>query len=151
MRAFRIGRSVYPVFDGTGAAKTGGRWNKKDTPVIYCANNLAAARLEILVGLVPKLLPKDHVWISVDIPDEVSVSELTDALLPAGWDNPLHTDISRDIGEAWLSSLASLVLVVPSVAAKGDKVILINPRHPDFPLLKPTEPRHLDWDDRLFQ
>jgi RES domain-containing protein len=36
---------------GKGAEKTGGRWNRRDTPVIYASGSIALAYLETIVHL----------------------------------------------------------------------------------------------------
>ena len=45
MRAFRIADRRHPIFDGTGAKLTGGRWNSPGRPVIYAAETFAGALL----------------------------------------------------------------------------------------------------------
>ncbi|HVS77374.1 MAG TPA: RES family NAD+ phosphorylase, partial [Steroidobacteraceae bacterium] len=36
---------------GKGAERTGGRWNRKGTPMLYCSSTIALACLETLVHL----------------------------------------------------------------------------------------------------
>jgi RES domain-containing protein len=47
--AYRVCKTRYPVFDGTGAEIAGGRWNSRGRPLIYCADSFAGALLEILI------------------------------------------------------------------------------------------------------
>ena len=47
--AYRVTKARYPVFDGTGAERMGGRWNSRGRPVVYCADSMAGSLVEILV------------------------------------------------------------------------------------------------------
>ena len=49
LTAYRIVRDGYPVFDGSGAARWGGRWTGKGRAVIHTAESYALAVLESLV------------------------------------------------------------------------------------------------------
>jgi RES domain-containing protein len=42
------------------------------------------------------------------------------------------------------------VLVVPSVVARPDCNVLINPTHPDFRKITQSKPEPVVWDRRLF-
>ena len=57
LRAYRIADSRRPIFDGTGAAALGGRWNSPGRRVIYASETCAGALLEKLahtnIGRVP--------------------------------------------------------------------------------------------------
>ncbi len=46
---FRITKTRYPVFDGTGAYLAGGRWDSPGHSVIYSPTCLAGSLLEVLV------------------------------------------------------------------------------------------------------
>ena len=45
MEAYRIADSRHPIFDPTGAALYGGRWNSVGKRVIYASVSFAAALL----------------------------------------------------------------------------------------------------------
>ena len=63
-------------------------------------------------------------------------------LLPTG-------KVSLDYGDAWLTSLVSAVLVVPSIVVPEESNILINPQHPDASGLSATKIRKWRYDERL--
>ena len=48
MRVYRIADRRHPIWDGTGAALLGGRWNSPGRPAIYGSLSSACAMLEIL-------------------------------------------------------------------------------------------------------
>ena len=48
MRIYRIADRRHPIWDGTGAALVGGRWNSPGHPAIYGSLSHACAMLEIL-------------------------------------------------------------------------------------------------------
>jgi len=87
MLAWRIckKRHVASAFRGIGAAKVGGRWNRKGEPVIYASSSLSLAALELFVHLEPNGMPDDLRSVVAAIPDTVSWEELTAADLPANW------------------------------------------------------------------
>jgi RES domain-containing protein len=150
MLAFRIASSHFPIFDGTGALLRGARWNSAGRAAIYCADSLAACQLELLVHIGRVTLPRNHVWIAVDVPDDAAAEVPSRADLPAGWDHPTRLDVAQAVGDRWLAANATAVLRVPSVAAPNDRVVAINPRHADFGRITASAPRPMVWDPRLF-
>lgn len=69
--------------------------------------------------------------------------------LPLGWDAPIETPASTDIGDAWLDARASVALRVPSVAIRGETNVLLNPEHPDFGQVVIGLPEPFLFDARL--
>jgi len=58
--------------------------------------------------------------------------------------------VARAIGDAWIREQRTAVLVVPSVVARREGNVLINPRHPDFSGIVAGVPGPVVWDARLF-
>jgi hypothetical protein len=58
--------------------------------------------------------------------------------------------VSKRFGEAWCRERRSLVLLVPSVVARLDRNVLINPTHPEFSRLETSLHEPVYWDRRLF-
>lgn len=150
MRLYRIGSSLHPLFDGTGGMLHGGRWNSPGFRAIYCASSLAAAQLETLVHVGRSAPPTNHAWISIDVPDDVTITVIERPELPTGWDHPTAKDVPQTIGDAWFASRRTAILRVPSVAAAEDHVWVLNPDHRDFARMTASPPRPLVWDPRLF-
>lgn len=148
MKAYRIGSRRHPLFDGRGAFLCGARWNTPGRRIIYAAQSLSAARLELLVHLPAGDVPEDHVWIEIDIPDDVS-TETVAALVIPDWRAPDYA-ATQAIGDAWYDESRSLILSVPSVPAYGERNLLINQDHAEFAKLRATAPQPLIWDERLF-
>jgi RES domain-containing protein len=146
--AYRIADGRHPLFDGTGASLYGARWNSPGRPVIYAATTYAGAMLEILVHAGIGSVPRHTQWIEIKIPAGVSRECPEPAAFP-GWDDE-DCLASRAFGDAWLSELRSAVLLVPSVVTRRERNLLINPAHPDFPLLVASAPLPVQWDRRLY-
>ena len=53
--------------DYIGAMVTGGRWNPIGTPMLYAAEHLSLACLEVLVHLDKGQLPRDYVWSKTEL------------------------------------------------------------------------------------
>jgi RES domain-containing protein len=149
LQAFRIAQAKFPLFDGTGAALGGARWNVKGQRVIYAAESYAGALLEILVHSNLGRVPRGFASIEIHIPAEVDIEEIIASDLPK-WDSPDCT-ASQSFGSGWYSEMRSAVLVVPSVAGSGmGRNILLNQDHPQFHLVSASVPRPVKWDPRLF-
>ncbi|HEV2734625.1 MAG TPA: RES family NAD+ phosphorylase, partial [Longimicrobiaceae bacterium] len=70
MLAWRVSKARFEPFDGTGAMLHGARWNSPGRPVVYAADSLAGAILEILAhALRPRTLPGPHHAVRIEVPD----------------------------------------------------------------------------------
>jgi len=93
---YRLHSSRYRANSGKGAAISGGRWNPPGVEAIYTAGSVSLAVLEVLVHYA--VLPKDFVMTPIRIPDIVQISSVLDFDLPAGWDDPIVTTATQNIG-----------------------------------------------------
>ena len=134
---------------GTGAKITGGRWNRKDTPLVYCASNIALACLETAVHLGPKGLPLNRILVKVEIPDKIWKAAQVLANPPVGWDALPAGMVSLDYGTKWCASKSTALLIVPSTIVPEEMNVLINPEHKDAKKLKATKVRKWTYDSRI--
>jgi len=136
---------------GKGAEKTGGRWTRKSTPVIYASGSIALAYLETIVhlsGLDP--LPLNRYLVRIDIPAAAwKARTIFDPAMHVGWDALPAGLVSLDWGTEWLQSRKTLLAEVPSIVVPEEFNILINPRHPDAGTLTPKKIRRWNYDARL--
>ncbi|MDR8726067.1 RES family NAD+ phosphorylase [Burkholderia pseudomultivorans] len=79
----------------------------------------------------------------------VAVERHTADTLPTGWDSAALQP-ARQFGDAWLTESRTAILVVPSVVARAEFNVLINPVHPDATRIVVTAPQPVVWDERLF-
>ena len=150
MRIYRIADQRHPIWDGTGAALLGGRWNSPGRPAIYGALSSACAMLEILAHAGIGRIPGTQQIVIAEVPDEDALVERHEqASLPDGWDAE-DSGVARQLGDDWLASRRSLVLVVPSVVARLEFNAVVNPAHPDFSRVRVSAPEAVVWDRRLF-
>jgi RES domain-containing protein len=118
---------------GTGAMVHGGRWNRKNIPLIYTAENRSLATVEFLVHVSSfPLIPKNLSIASLEIPDDAVLEQISVTDLPKNWrDYPAPPELA-DIGSEWAMAGRSLLLRVPSVVVVDEFNILINPKHRDM-------------------
>ena len=69
--------------------------------------------------------------------------------LPSGWD---HGDLraARAFGNDWVRERRSAALVVPSVVARREGNLILNPQHADFAAITVGSTEPVLWDARLF-
>ena len=149
MQIFRIGDSRHPLWDGTGAAMLGGRWNSPGRPAIYGSLGYACAMLEILVHANIGRIPTTHCYVVAQVPVGTSTERHESPALPMGWDSD-DPSTARRFGDQWLTECRSVVLVVPSVIAKLEWNAIVNPLHPDACRLVVSPSQKVIWDQRLF-
>lgn len=149
LTCFRIGDPAgsYPIFDATGSTIAPGRWNTVVSPMIYASAHYSTALLEKLVHGSGRLPPNQH-YITVNIPRGLTYETFAPASLP-GWDG-MPAVASKAFGEKWCVEKRSLILIVPSVVARLDRNILINPAHPEFSHITTSLHEPVFWDRRLF-
>lgn len=146
LRAWRIADHRHAIYDGTGAMLWGGRWNSPGHAVIYASASYACALLERLVHAGIGSIPRNQHVIIIDIP-AIDIEEIATADVP-GWDLP-DGSASRACGDEWIREKRTAILVVPSVVARMECNVLINPAHPDFGKITYTRPEPVVWDKRL--
>lgn len=148
-QAWRIADGRFDPFSPVGASLVGGRWNSPGLGVIYASRSYAGAMLECLAHAGIGRVPRTHVAVEIAIAEALAVERHDESSLPPGWD---HADlrVARALGDAWIRELRTAVLIVPSVVARREGNVLINPQHPDFSGIIGGAPEPVVWDARLF-
>lgn len=136
------------AFTGEGARRFGGRWNSPGRAIIYTAQSLALATLEILVHVDSHQLLQDYVAIPVTVPQHLIV-KVDDSALPNNWRAYSGAKATRTIGDAWVSQGVSPVLQVPSAVIPAECNFLLNPSHKNFGKLHIGKSRRFQFDPRL--
>ena len=99
--------------------------------MVYAAGSRSLACLETLVHTNAGGLPLNRYLVEITIPTGLwrARERYGMAALPVGWDARPPSQTSIRFGTAWLRSLRSAILVVPSVIVPEEQTILINPAH----------------------
>ena len=149
--AWRIVKQRYAAtaFTGEGAARTGGRWNSRGVPVVYASATKSLAALETLVHLNPPV-PFKYVLLHLEF-DAVLIESPPLKRLPSGWRAEPPPPFTKAIGDTWVRSGHSAVLVLPSVIIPGETNYLLNPAHSDFRRISIRKPVPFAFDPRLLE
>jgi RES domain-containing protein len=121
MIVYRIADCKYVNdLSGLGAAKYGGRWNSKETYMVYTAQSASLALLETVVHMAA-LPGRLYCMVTLSVPvDEPQL--LTEKDLPPGWQQQPPPDILKVLGDRFISAGRQLVLGVPSVIMPGSLI-----------------------------
>jgi RES domain-containing protein len=147
LRAFRIADMRHTIFDGTGAMLHGARWNSPGRRVVYASETYAGALLEILAHASGSV-PRSQGYIEIEIPAGLRIEEIMPDDLPH-WDSPSF-EAARTFGDKWYDERRTPVLMVPSVATRIERNLLLNQEHPDFARTRASQPSPVRWDERLW-
>lgn len=149
MTVYRIANSLYKDdLSGQGASMFGGRWNSKGNPILYSAEHISLAVLELLVNfnkVESPFLPSFHL-LEIELPDSKPIVLKTNEL-KKDWKQDMH--YSQFIGDEFLKDNTKLILKVPSVVIPEEFNLLINPAHKDFKNIKIIRSKVYHLDDRL--
>jgi RES domain-containing protein len=112
-----------------------GRCGRRDAgtlaavPWTICAQSPAAALLEILVHFEMAIqdLPVRYRLLKIEAPDDVHVERVSVDHLPTNW--PERTEVTRALGDGWLTRGSAALLSVPSAIAPETFNVLLNPAH----------------------
>jgi RES domain-containing protein len=148
-QAWRIADGRFEPFSAAGASLVGGRWNSPGRGPIYASRSFAGAMLECLAHAGIGRVPRTHVAIGIAIAGDIAVERHDEGSLPAGWDDR-DLRVARLFGDAWIRERRTAVLIVPSVVARREGNVLLNPQHPDFGRIAAGPPEPVIWDARLF-
>lgn len=151
LSTYRIFKTKHAAnwFDGEGAFRYGGRWNTRGTRILYTAESVSLAALEMLVHLDSEAILPAYSYATAEFDDSfiLPISELRQ--LPKNWNaSPPPIEIQK-IGDAWARSKASAVLKVPTSVLPVEHNYLINLEHPDFSKIELGAPQKFSFDERL--
>ena len=149
MELWRLCRRRHAAFDGEGARRAGGRWNRKGSAVVYASESLSLAALELLVHCDPSLLPTDLVAIRAKVPDGVAIRRVEEKDLPRDWRAYPAPPSLAEIGTAWIAAGDTAVLTVPSCLVPKERNALLNPAHGEFRRIRVGRPEAFSFDPRL--
>jgi RES domain-containing protein len=149
MIIYRICNKAYSDdLSGTGAKLFGGRWNSKGLPMLYTAEHISLAVLEMLVHTQFQDFKQALCLLHISIPDAIAVKEIKISKLKKEWieDN----SYTKYMGNEFIKSSSNLILKVPSAVVHAEHNFLINPLHADFKKVKIVETIDFRTDKRLF-
>ncbi|MGH8139114.1 MAG: RES family NAD+ phosphorylase [Steroidobacteraceae bacterium] len=149
---FRLGTAQFEdaLWTGEGGLHVDGRWHSPGRRIVYTAQSLSLAQLEILVHIADRQQMPKLVYAHALIPDTLSFQTIETAVLPADWRrfSPYSEETQR-LGMQWLAEANGPILKVPSAISEAEWNVLLNPLHPDFQKLKLGEPKPFAMDPRL--
>ena len=152
MEVFRLSREKYASpLSGKGAAVKGARWNSIGMEMIYTAINRSLAMAEVAVHFTLATLPDDYVIITIAIPDDLLLKQLSERELPNNWKDFPHPVSTQKFGDDFIIENKYCGLVVPSVVTQGDFNVLINPNHKDLGKIAITRIEKFPFDKRIFK
>ncbi len=152
MEVFRLTREKFSTsLSGKGAAIFGARWNSIGVELIYTAANRSLAMAEVAVHFSLATLPSDYMMMTIEIPDDVNISEIDNEKLPPNWNEFPHPSSTQIFGDNFVSESKYCVVKIPSVVTQGDYNLLINPKHPDFSKIIIKSVEKFPIDKRIFR
>lgn len=147
MQVFRIGLAKYT--HSLLASGRAARWNPNEIEMIYTAGSRSLACLENVVHRNQIGLNQSFKVMTIEIPDELLILNITLKDLQKGWSEFHHTPITQKLGEDWIKDAKSAVLKVPSAIINAEYNYLINPLHPDFKSIKLLKSETFVFDKRI--
>jgi RES domain-containing protein len=149
--AWRITQAAYAddAFTGLGAWLEGARWNDKGVYMVYAAESISLAALEMVVHL-PKEALLYNLYVRIPVVFESKqVMTLKPSKLPSDWNLSPPPESTQKIGSEWAKAKKSLVLKVPSSVIPDEHNYLINPLHPAATSLKTGKAEKFNFDTRI--
>lgn len=137
---------------GLGGLRAAARWHHAGATIVYTASSPASALLEVMVHLELNdlaHLPDAYQLLTIEVPDSLAILELSEAELKTNWQK--NVELTRAIGDRWLSGFDSVLLAVPSAIVPHTQNYLINPAHPDIGKIKVASHGSYPFDFRLFK
>ena len=134
---------------GTGAFKTGGRWNSKGTYMLYTSENSSLAYLETLVHFDEANYPPDLFIVKIEINDKALIYTLPAKNYPADW---MQVGLLENklLGDEWMRDKNFLAIKVKSAINDLEFNFLLNPLFPRFhDLARIVDVVEIKLDDRL--
>jgi len=123
--------SNHRTLDGGGGLRASGRWHTRGRRIVYCAPNPATALLEVMARAEIDFedLPVTLRYLEIELPDSTASETAEVSALGVRWASRIQK--TREIGDDWLRSGRTALLIVPCALVPATTNIVINPAHPD--------------------
>lgn len=149
MIVYRISNTQYNNdISGSGAKQNGSRWNSKGVPMLYTAEHISLALLEMLVNTQFKDYHIALDLMYIQLPDLQSIPDIKPAKLKTNWRDDFS--LTKYMGDEFVKQKHSLLLKVPSAVVEEEYNYLANPLHPDFKKIKIIKTKSFWPDKRIF-
>ena len=145
MLLWRISRHL--DLNGKGGLYAPGRWHHRGAPIVYLAETPAGALLETCVHTSANDVPPSYTLLALQVDDSISQETLDRNTLPPDWMD--HLKVTREIGSAWLRSMRTALLRVPSALVPATLNVLLNPLHGDAAKIKIDGSFSYPFDPRI--
>ena len=142
MRIWRI--SEFADLSGEGGRLFPSRWNRREVPIVYCADHPSTSLLEIMVHTSRENLPDSYQLLGIAIPDDI---QAISAVLPSDWQR--NTRATQDVWDDFVLKGEHTLLRVPSIIMPQAFNYLLNPAHPDAAKLTIAQIWRYPFDSRL--
>ncbi len=137
--------------DGLGGERADGRWHTaaRGKRIVYLSEHPALALVEVLANLKTsaRLLPEFYQLMKVAVAEAVTPDAL-DVSLSKEWRENLSE--TRSLGDRWLATGSSALLIVPSGPSPESSNYLLNPRRGGAKDLEIEWCRWVAYDKRIF-
>ena len=148
MKLYRIGQQPHIASTaGLGGLYSDGRWHQLGTPIIYTAEHISLAKLEVLANSFK--LPLDYFLLTLEVPDDASIKFLEVVDLPTDWNKLPYSRHTARLAQQWIREAKDWLLRVPSVHSTTEYNYLFNPLHPDHAQLRIVSLEPHPFDARL--
>ncbi len=133
MIVYRIVKSKTRTKDlsGTGAFRSGGRWNSKGTYMVYTSETSSLAYLETLVHFDDTIYPPHLFIMKIEVDDQQPIYTLPEKDYPKQWKRPGLLK-NQAIGDSFMLKQQHLGIKVKSAINNLEHNYLLNPVYPRF-------------------
>ena len=134
---------------GYGSTLGNGRWHTRSPlQVVYAGSSRAICQLEKRVHS-NGANPSAQALMRLELPDSSELNDVKDLGLPSDWRT--NEAATQSIGNAWIASVASLGMWVPSFIEPSEAILMLIPAHPLYRLIAlHIERNPFRFDPRLF-
>lgn len=148
MKLYRFGKQPYiQDTSGQGGLYHGGRWHSQGTLILYTAEHLSLAKLEMLAN--SPILPVNYFVLTLEVPDGASINIVEPTELPADWAGLPYPPELATITESWIREGKYWLMRVPSAHSPAEYNYLLNPLHPEHQQLRILSLEPHPFDSRL--
>lgn len=134
LEVWRLVRSRFAAstFNGEGPERFGGRWTRPGVRVVYAANSVCVALLEMFSFIDSTQQMSDFVVVKARLSLSTDIKVVRTSDLPAHWRAfPAPAELQA-LGTQWAATGETCILDVPSVVLPRERAYVLNPTHPDF-------------------